>query len=177
MAPEGALEFLRREYASLREEIMKTQERRAQDERYGAAASVAIYAWLVTEHDTAADPAQPLLWFGWWLPVLIALAGAIRAYGHSRGIRRAGMYLARVEAAMGIGDLGWERHQARGADPRIVSASFFYTWLAAIGLTVMIALVATGMICGSQPCGPGALNEIYGYAVPPGPGAAEAPRP
>lgn len=160
-------EYLMAEYKSVRDEIMKHQERRAQDERYGAAAVVAVYAWLATEEASIGPTTQPLLWFGWWLPVLVTVFGFFRQRAISIGISNAGAYLHRLQAGLDIGEFGWERDisRRRGEGKKVfnVRVSSFYAWLGALGMTVLIAVTATAMVCSTQECGPTALNDLFGY--------------
>ena len=156
-------DYLREEYKSLRSEIIANQERRAANERYGAGASVAIYAWLAVNSNEADPTTQPFLWFAWWLPVAIAAFGLYRQWVLTRGTREAGRYLADLQAALDIGDLGWERRLVVKARGHAVSRSSMYAWLAGLVLAFVIAVTATGMICSAQECGPTALNDLYGW--------------
>ncbi len=166
--PEPDKDFLLSEYQSLRSEIMQHQQARASNERYGAAAIVAVYAWLVTNSGQAESVAQPFIWFGWWLPVFIAVFGFFRQMALRSGVQRAGEYLAEIQSALSIADFGWERRliRTRKAGRLRVSSTSTVMWVTAMSLTVMIAITATLLICSGQECGPTALNDLAGFVSP-----------
>lgn len=158
-------DYLIAEYESLREEIMKNQERRVANERYGVAATMAVYVWLSTEAGATEEIVKQFLWFGWWLPFFLSVFGYFRQKAISEGIREAGAYLVKLQDKLDIEGLGWERKLAadREAGKKLnwVSRTSRNSWLAVGVATWVIAMTATVSICSGETCAPSALNGLF----------------
>ena len=105
----NAQEFHVLEYSALRTEILASQSRRTEYEKYGAGLIAALYAWLSSAE---AGSVQLLNVVGWWVAPIIALGVGWRSNSLSKGVRRAGAYLIAIEAELtkdATGPKGWHR--------------------------------------------------------------------
>jgi len=98
-------EFRLREYDALRAEMRDMM--KAQDSRFTftLVSVAALTSWIVT-NTAAIDPA----WRPWiaWLPYLIALFFSMRRKDGSKGIKRLGLYIYKLEEVLASDGKGWE---------------------------------------------------------------------
>ncbi len=98
-------EFRLREYDALRAEMRDMM--KAQDSRFTftLVSVAALTSWIVTNTATIDQAWRP--WIA-WLPFLIALFFSMRRKDGSKGIKRIGLYIYRLEEVLASDGKGWE---------------------------------------------------------------------
>jgi hypothetical protein len=129
-----AKEFYLKEYECLRREIEWLLQDYRTLERNVVLAIGVTWAWLFT-HTT-----HPRL--AWWIPVLFAVLGAIRAYGIHQGFAKLGNYIKLLEENFsGLGDPeGWQ-HKIPGkfGTSKGAATIWFLLVVTSLGLALYIS--------------------------------------
>ena len=99
-----AQQFNLKEYEALRKEIDFVANEIKIFERYAVLASGAIWAWLVTQHNSS--------FIAWFLPIVLALTGFLRNWGLRMHLRRLAEYIRKIEDDQLRGSEigGWEKY-------------------------------------------------------------------
>jgi hypothetical protein len=127
------------EYASLHGEIRELIAEARTLERQVLFATGAVWAWLAIH---GKDVPQ----LAWYIPVLFAVAGAIRAFALKRAVENIALYIRRLEGALSAGPpnlVGWKtfRRLMPPAEEFVTSGvmwSAWFFWVLLILATVVI---------------------------------------
>jgi hypothetical protein len=133
-----AADFYLKEYECLRKEIQWLLKDYRDLERNAVIAVGLTWAWLFERRPPAA---------AWFIPILFAALGALRASGIMKSFNNYHEYITRVEDAFSRSDDpgGWEHTPLRGSG---VSKGAYLFWLVLIVVTVIVAIYG----CISRAC-------------------------
>lgn len=141
------------EYKQLRVEVTGLVTRIEQLFRYSLIVAASVFAWLLTnslglskegeELKSCLKLPLELMLFGWSIPPLF-IAGAGRlGYITSIRVTEMGEYLRRLEDALGVGTLGWEKFNAELAtrlNPEAKKA-----WTAMMVIATLMSLIGSAI--------------------------------
>jgi hypothetical protein len=123
------------EYKSLRGEISALVAESRKLELLAIGGVAATYAWFVT---SKVPPGA-----AWYVPALLPLLGALRAYAIFKRIGEIGDYLRNIEKSLDWS--GWETHFATKLRSR-VSFTSIVLWLALLAFTLLAPQAAVGIM-------------------------------
>jgi hypothetical protein len=134
----SAAAYTRWEAESLRASIVSGVEETRTLERNSLIGTGAVWTWLAT-HEVLSPAAEVI----WWLPVLFAAMGWLRARAVLRSIERTAAYIRVVESALcdASGPCGWETHLSKNRRP-LVSTTIHLFWGALLLLTIVVPFLA-----------------------------------
>lgn len=132
---ENASEYRLEELRILKKEIENAIGETRLIERYALVACGGIWAWLAGNPPTASE--EPAIW---WLPVLIALLGGMRAAGLVHEVRITGSYLLELEQKYLGKPGGWEAY-LRSQRRYGVAANGAVYWATLVVVAVGLALL------------------------------------
>jgi len=124
------------QYKTLRDEILRVLDEMRRTEFWGAAATGAVYAWLLTHPNELKNAAI------WWIGPIVVLVCGIRCLLLFDRIRTIAVYLRRIEddAFAHQRDLpGWERYMTEAGGLRIVITTVI-AWVFMLALSVFASL-------------------------------------
>jgi hypothetical protein len=133
MSSPNAHDYYRWEAEYLRASIVSSINETRTLERNSLIGTGAVWTWLATHQVT------PNAQIVWWLPMIFALLGWLRARAVLRSIERSAAYIRHVEAFLceGPGPRGWETHLAQERKP-IVSRTMDIFWVCLLLLAIVI---------------------------------------
>ena len=133
-------EFHLKEYESLRKEMGELVEHSRKLEIYALGGIAAFYAWYLTS--TSLRLPKELL----WIPVFLAMLGALRSWSVYNRLMDIAKYLRQVEKCLTLKDcdlIGWETHlklPKNESSPFLSSAAIFWLVLVLISLLAKLRL-------------------------------------
>lgn len=155
------------EYKQIRAEVGVLLARVENILRYSLIVTATIYAWLIVQsvgltHEGRACLKLPgeLMRPGWFIPPVFVLLAAASAFATYWRIKQMGDYLRKIEDAIGVAALGWEKYLAPKAP--VVTGTTIIVWLLLLsasiyatsqGVAVSSAAVASGkpVACTTEP--------------------------
>lgn len=126
-------EFHLKEHQTLRNEISDSVKELRTIERYVIVGIGGVWVWLITH------PGIPLAALAWWIPFVLAVAGAIRGLALTVVIKRAAEYIRLIENKIERyeGLLGWEAWIKTRR--KLVICSSIAFWIVLVVTTAFVA--------------------------------------
>ena len=135
---ENKKDFLKAEYAALRQEILDTLQEVPKNERLALVLSALFWSWFVIKVEDF-----NYLYFISWLPFALILLLYFRAISLDEKFEAFHKYLMKIEKDFELGELGWEHFLDReGKDWFSGSARPFWYFLMAGNLLLALISIA-----------------------------------
>ena len=146
----NAQAFHTEEYKQLRTEVTGLLARIELLFRYSLIVVATVFAWLLANSMSVSDQVgtcvklpKPVLYFGWLIPAMFVVCAGLMAKITNVRVGQIGEYLTTLENALGVRELGWEKHLS--SKESILADTTARLWWLLFGLAVVASCV--GLWC------------------------------
>lgn len=156
----GAQSFHLEEYKTMRTEVADHVNKAERLLQGGVLVSAAVFSWLATaslgQQATGKLCSKmpladlPVMAWLWSIPAAAVVVIGLLGFARYKRVNDVGSYLLRLEDALGIKQLGWEKHLSKRS--AFVSISSVIAWMVLAVATIFMAYSVPDRLANLSPC-------------------------